>query len=1010
MRNTFLLTLIFFLIYNNLSAQPLEKGQAVVTFNVGPYAAKVIDVRYNSLACTGTNWDATYCPPGAPLIQPPNWTTARMGAIFGVAIDGDNGDMFFAASPLLVDLTIPVTVSNVGIIFKAKGSNFALSDFIVNNNTYGSYLGTNQISNQKEGLGDVAYDPLNDQLFATNLLDGKIYRITGLNNPTGTVVSVYDPFATDAGNATYPVAALQRCWGVGVNRDNDGKVRVYFAREIGLTGQSEIWSVELDGAGEFVGGTETFEFNGPNPGVRITDLAFKPGDRMLLAERSGAHNSETWEAVGTHLAWILAKHLEVGEYTLWGSSDRDNTAGGVDYGYKQFAGDPDNLGECGELIWATSNAARLDALAIYGLSGIPAGGYVGPYLSNAYMVDFDGSVVGGPYVKGDLGDVEIYRDPCDTRDICGSVGAFAKPENDPAAGECCWKFSLLNEYEDNYFSGVQFIGLDGVQLSYSGVLPTWDVVHHTPSEVIISPHGGASIPKDNFPDILQLCLNGYTTTPQKIVVQWLGPLPNQTVVCSDTIEVGCPVPGGNPRCVRAVNDSLFCKDGKYTYTFDIKNNAPFNVQSFVITPLDSNIQVHPALTNLPFPGIPSGGTGGTYTVTLTGSGLVPGNPFCFYLTAHDIPITNGNFPHECCTDSVVVDCLPIPNCDPCDGVTFYPDMLSPNPNGGCCVSLTVENNYYPGFFTGIQVAGVGGVQLSYASGWAILPPVLPSSVTFVPPGGTLDTGIVTFAQICLNGFTTAPQYFVVNMLGPDGAIVCSDTFQTECPPPPPPTCAIATNDSLWCQGGQVKYTFSIKNSPLNTFDIESFNLVLADTGFNVSQTYFVLGTPLPPGNEAGPFTIDMWGSSALAGNPFCFIISAHDGVWDSIPANWPRTCCTDSVNVRCLIIPDCSGQDSCCTQCCTGSDLKLPNGFSPNGDGANDTYKIVKLTPAKNCGKINLTIYNRWGNVVWEHDDYQNQWDGTNQNGVSLPEGTYYVLMKIESTGLTLTNFVELRR
>ena len=189
-----------------------------------------------------------------------------MGAIFGIAIDDDNGDMFFAASPLLVDLSIPVTVSNVGIVFKAKGSTFALSDFIVNNNTYGTYLGTNQISNQQQGLGDIAYDPTHDQLFTTNLLDGKIYRITGLNNPTGTVASVYDPFAADPGNATYPVVAQQRCWGIGVNRDNDGVTRVYFAREAGLTGESEIWSVEANGAGDFVGGTETFEFDGPNPG------------------------------------------------------------------------------------------------------------------------------------------------------------------------------------------------------------------------------------------------------------------------------------------------------------------------------------------------------------------------------------------------------------------------------------------------------------------------------------------------------------------------------------------------------------------------------------------------------------------------------------------------------------------------------------------------------------------------------------------------------------------------
>ena len=335
--------------------------------------------------------------------------------------------------------------------------------------------------------------------------------------------------------------------------------------------------------------------------------------------------------------------------------------------------------------------------------------------------------------------MEVYRDLCDPRDICGSVSALAKPIDDPAAGACCHKFSLLNDYENGYFSGVQFTGLDGVQLSYSGVSSPWNVTGHTPTTVAIA-HGAGSIPLGNYPDVVELCLSGYTTSPQKVVVQWLGPKPNQTVVCTDTILIDCQPPGGTPKCVRAINDSLFCKDGKFTYTFQIQNNAPFNVQSFVITPLDPNIQVNPALTNLTYPGIPSGGTNGPYTVTLTGSGLIPGDPFCFYLTAHDVPITGSNFPRECCTDSVVVNCLPIPNCDPCDGVTHFPDMAAQPTNGGCCVLLTVENNYYPGFFTGIQVMGFGGrLRLSYASGWSISA-VSASSVTFVPPGGTLGSG------------------------------------------------------------------------------------------------------------------------------------------------------------------------------------------------------------------------------------------------------------------------------
>ena len=981
----------------HLHAQVLQKGQAIFTFNYGQKVAEIIDVRNNGLACPGVNWHAPMCANTAAITQPSNWSFARMKSIFGIAID-KKADVFFAASPILG------TVSDTGIIFRADNANLnSVSDFIVNTNTYGPVVGTNKIPNNRRGFGNIAYDEAHNQLFATNLLDGKIYRIKGVATASGTVASVFSPpFNNFSGNINQPVTAGSLLWGIGVNRDNDGVIRVYFARQMASPALSEIWSVELDAAGEFVASTAIYEFDGPTD-AKITDLAFPPGDHLLLGERraAGDHNSKVWEYRGTHLAWLAeATKVEVGDY-----STHENCAGGVDYGYRQAKNDTTSLGDCAQLIWASSDAIHFPKPYIYGICATPTDGYVGTFLQNAFLVDFDTDTTTVP--KGWLGDVEVFRDPCPIRDICSYLDVSAKPVDDPAAGGCCYVFTLNNQYLDDYFTGVQFCGLDGVQLSYSGVLPTWDVVQHNPTTVTIEPHG-SDIPVDHFINIVQLCLSGGSGNPQQVVVKWLGPDPNRTAVCTDTLTFDC---GGNttPHCVRAINDTLVCKGGKYVYTFQIKNNAPFNVQSFVITPLDTTIQVSPALTNLPSPGIPTGSTSGVFSVNLTGSGLTPGNTFCFYLTAHDVPITgNGNMPHECCTDSVLVDCLPIPACDPCDGVAVIAKPIGPSgAPGSCCFSLSVSNQYYPGYFTGVQVAGLGGVQVSYASGWAIQPPVLPSSVTFIPPGGTLDTGTIgSFAQICLNGFSTPVQQFVVNLLGPDSSVVCSDTIKSDCPPPPPPTCATAVNDSLWCDGGQVKYTFSIKNAPTNTFNIASFNLLLADTaGFQVTQTYFIPGSPIPPGGTGGPYTIDVWGSAVQAGNPFCFILTAHDGVWGGDPADFPRTCCTDSVNVRCLTVPNCSSPDSCC--CCAPSGIQIPTGLSSNGDNLNDLFVVKGIAK---CKHATLTVFNRWGNIVFQQDDYDNTWAGTNQSGQDLPQGTYFVLITLHDTGSMVSGYVDLRR
>jgi gliding motility-associated-like protein len=74
----------------------------------------------------------------------------------------------------------------------------------------------------------------------------------------------------------------------------------------------------------------------------------------------------------------------------------------------------------------------------------------------------------------------------------------------------------------------------------------------------------------------------------------------------------------------------------------------------------------------------------------------------------------------------------------------------------------------------------------------------------------------------------------------------------------------------------------------------------------------------------------------------------------------------------------------------------IPEGFSPNNDGYNDTWEIRNLVYAPNNEVI---VVNRWGETVFRMENYANSFDGKpNQptSGVSgdgiLPEGTYYFL------------------
>lgn len=71
--------------------------------------------------------------------------------------------------------------------------------------------------------------------------------------------------------------------------------------------------------------------------------------------------------------------------------------------------------------------------------------------------------------------------------------------------------------------------------------------------------------------------------------------------------------------------------------------------------------------------------------------------------------------------------------------------------------------------------------------------------------------------------------------------------------------------------------------------------------------------------------------------------------------------------------------------------LTFPNAFSPNGDGINDFFKPKSF---ESIVEFHATIYNRWGQKIYEWDDVRGDgWDGK-FNGRDVKQGVYYVLVK----------------
>ena len=76
----------------------------------------------------------------------------------------------------------------------------------------------------------------------------------------------------------------------------------------------------------------------------------------------------------------------------------------------------------------------------------------------------------------------------------------------------------------------------------------------------------------------------------------------------------------------------------------------------------------------------------------------------------------------------------------------------------------------------------------------------------------------------------------------------------------------------------------------------------------------------------------------------------------------------------------------------TGDVKEIPNIFSPNGDGTNDIYKLAgKNDPCYDVMQIN--IYNRWGQLVFNSIDPNFEWNGKTESGKLCKPGAYLVIM-----------------
>ncbi len=394
----------------NLETNTAQCGTTVVTCyarNGSEPIGAIIDTRLNASAPRGDDWGGT-----VNMNHPANWIPDSIGQVFGIAIDR-NENIYLASSDIYAYAGISIGgfgSSNAtgpfpsGQIFKSEPPLYLARPFI-------NLINTGDALN---GIGNIVYDKWNNQLFATNLEDGKIYRI----RMDGTTAETYDPWSPDA-VVNGIVGQDERIWGIGANQES-GQVKIYFPR-ITTSGRREIYSVALVGDAFPVIGSEQVEVsNVPGSQTIISDVAFS-GDNteMLLAERGDPHVARVISYTLIGSTWAFDNQFYIG------NGLGRNAAGGVDFAYTEI--DLNVSAECDEYFWASGNAMVADKITggMYGIQGINTAGNnaasasSNPNRSTDLFIDFDGVYVSTN--KRTIGDVEVIDcircgDPCDMVD------------------------------------------------------------------------------------------------------------------------------------------------------------------------------------------------------------------------------------------------------------------------------------------------------------------------------------------------------------------------------------------------------------------------------------------------------------------------------------------------------------------------------------------------------------------------------------------------------------------
>lgn len=287
----------------------------------------------------------------------------------------------------------------------------------------------------------------------------------------------------------------------------------------------------------------------------------------------------------------------------------------------------------------------------------------------------------------------------------------------------------------------------------------------------------------------------------------------------------------------------------------------------------------------------------------------------------------------------------------------------------------------------------------------------PYNVTWIGPSGfsasTEDIDLIQagtyFFQITDNGGCTVSDSAVVDNFVEISVIASNDTVICE-------SAASAVIEAEGTGSGNLIYTWRQNGNVIGTGSSiavspgvnQATYIVTANDGVCFdTDTVKVLVEALPFADAGLDQQIIAGGSTELGGSPTApagveFFWTPALGLNDSTISN-PIASPTESGKYNLVVVSSngCVAIDSCIITVVPR--IVYSTGFTPNGDGVNDTWIIDFIDQYPNSV---VEIYNRWGQKLFENKGYTTPFDGR-YNGNDLPIGSYYFIINLNDPLVT---------